>query len=100
MFKSQIAKLAVLAVRWPHLRAALGRQIGPTERDTVLALLEAPLAELPEDASWSARREALHTVLANAQIPEKLRASLLASEALCQLLATAPSIGTTAAGYL
>ncbi|MFG2794062.1 P-loop NTPase fold protein [Streptomyces sp. NPDC048419] len=95
-----IAKLAVLAVRWPHLRAALGRQIGPTERDTVLALLEAPIAELPEEAGWSARREALQTVLSNAQIPDKLRDCLLASEDLCQLLATPPSIGTAAAGYL
>jgi hypothetical protein len=97
---AEIAKLAVLAVRWPHLRASLGRQIGPTERDTVLALLEAPIAELPEDASWSARREALRTVLTEAQIPDKLRTSLLASEDLCQLLATAPPIGTAAAGYL
>ncbi|MEU6261430.1 P-loop NTPase fold protein [Streptomyces sp. NPDC047043] len=95
-----IAKLAVLAVRWPHLRAALGRQIGPTERDTVLALLEAPIAELPEEAGWSARREALQTVLTNAQIPDKLRDCLLASEDLCQLLAAPPSIGTAAAGYL
>ncbi|MEV7197378.1 P-loop NTPase fold protein [Streptomyces sp. NPDC093510] len=95
-----IAKLAVLAVRWPHLRAALGRQIGPTERDTVLALLEAPIAELQEDASWPERREALQAVLAEATIPETLRSNLLASEDLCRLLATAPSIGTAAAGYL
>lgn len=95
-----IAKLAVLAVRWPHLRAVLGRQIGPTERDTVLALLEAPIAELQEDASWPERREALQAVLAEAEIPETLRSNLLASEDLCRLLATAPSIGTAAAGYL
>jgi hypothetical protein len=97
---TEIAKLAVLAVRWPHLRAALSRQIGATERDTVLSLLEAPVVELPADANWSARREALQTVLTDAQIPERLRADLLASEDLWQLLACAPPIGTTAAGYL
>ena len=97
---TEIAKLAVLAVRWPHLRAALGRQVGATERDTVLSLLEAPVAELPENADWPTRRQALHTVLGDAQIPEKLRTNLLASEGLCELLASDPPIGTAAAGYL
>ena len=97
---TEIAKLAVLAVRWPQLRGALGRQIGATERDTVLALLEGPIAELPEDAGWVTRKQALDTVLTDAQIPEKLRASLLASEDLCQLLTHGPSIGTAATGYL
>jgi KAP family P-loop domain/Caspase domain len=97
---TEIAKLAVLAVRWPHLRAALGRQVGATERDTVLSLLEAPIAELPENADWLTRRQALHTVLGDAQIPEKLRTNLLASEGLCELLASDPPIGTAAAGYL
>jgi hypothetical protein len=96
----EIAKLAVLAIRWPHLRAVLSRQIGPTERDTVLSLLEGPVAELPNDAIWPARREALQTVLADAQIPKRLRTNLLASEDLCQFLTCAPPIGTTAAGYL
>jgi hypothetical protein len=97
---AEVAKLAVLAIRWPHLRAALGRQIGATERDTVLSLLEAPVAELPEDADWTARKEALHQSLADAHVPDRLRANLLASEDLCKLLATNPSIGTTAAIFL
>ncbi|GAA5191530.1 hypothetical protein GCM10023322_49070 [Rugosimonospora acidiphila] len=97
---AEVAKLAVLAVRWPHLRSALGRQVGATERDTVLSLLEAPIAELPEDAAWADRRKALETVLTDAQLPERLRTNLLASEDLCHLLTCAPSIGNVAAGYL
>jgi hypothetical protein len=97
---AQIAKLAVIAVRWPHLRSALGRQIGPTDRDTVLALLEEPIAELGEAASWSARKAALHSVLSEAEIPDQLKADLLVSEDLCTLLASQPPIGTTTAGYL
>jgi hypothetical protein len=97
---AEVAKLAVLAVRWPHLRAALGRQIGATERETVLALLEAPIAELAEDASWVDRRASLAKVLDEAQLPQQLRDALLASEELCRLLATGPPIGTAAAGFL
>ncbi|MEH1129124.1 hypothetical protein [Micromonospora sp. CPCC 206061] len=97
---AEVTKLAVLAIRWPHLRAALGRQIGTTERDTVLSLLEAPVAELPEDADWTARKEALHQSLVNAHVPDRLRANLLGSEDLCKLLAANPSIGTTAAIFL
>src|SRR5512144_112445 len=44
----EIAKLAIIAVRWPQLRGALGRQIGPTKRDTIMSLLEGPLGELRE----------------------------------------------------
>lgn len=55
----QVAKLAVLAVRWPELRGVLGRQIGPDNNDTLLALLEAPLDELPPEAEWSVRRDVL-----------------------------------------
>jgi hypothetical protein len=97
---TEIAKLAVIAVRWPQLRGALGRQIGPTERDTVLSLLEAPIAEIKEDADWPDRKAALNSVLLKADIPDRLRVDLLESEDLCTLLAHHPPIGTTAAGYL
>ncbi|MFD0743299.1 P-loop NTPase fold protein [Phytohabitans flavus] len=97
---AEVAKLALLAIRWPHLRAALGRQIGATERDTVLSLLEAPVAELPEDADWAARKEALRAALVDAKVPDRLRANLLASDDLCKLLASGPAIGTTAAIFL
>jgi hypothetical protein len=43
----QVAKLAVLAVRWPQLRGILGRQIGPEDGDTLLALLETPWMNCP-----------------------------------------------------
>jgi hypothetical protein len=96
----QVAKLAVLAVRWPHLRAALGRHVGPTEHDTILGLLETPIPDIGEDVDWRTRRKALETVLADRQVPETLRASLLGSEDLCLLLTTPPAIGAAAAGYL
>ena len=89
-----------MAVRWPQVRGALGRQIGSTERETVLSLLEAPIAELEEEADWPTRKAALDLVLLKADIPDRLRADLLASEDLCQLLARHPPIGTTAASYL
>lgn len=66
----------------------------------MLSLLEGPVAELPDGASWPDRWEALRTVLADARIPEKLRTNLLASEDLCQFLTCASMIGTTAVGYL
>jgi len=42
----------------------------------------------------------LDLVLLKADIPDRLRADLLASEDLCKLLARHPPIGMTAAGYL
>ena len=96
----EVAKLAVVAVRWPHLRNALGRQIGPTERDTVLGLLEAPIAELPDDADSDARRAALAVAIDDDRLPPRLREHLLASPDLCDLLAHGPLIGTAAVGYL
>jgi KAP family P-loop domain len=96
----QVAKLAVLAVRWPQLRGILGRQIGPEDGDTLLALLEAPLEELPADAAWSERKEALAKKLAGSPVPEKLRQDLLAHEALCECLANGPPIGAAASGFL
>jgi hypothetical protein len=96
----QVAKLAVLAVRWPQLRGVLGRQIGPDDGDTLLALLEAPLDELPPDAAWPVRREALAKKLADSPVPEKLQQDLLAREAPCQCLANGPPIGAAASGFL
>ena len=96
----QVAKLAVLAVRWPRLRGILGRQIGPEDGDTLLALLEEPLDELPPDAAWSVRKEALAKKLTDSPVPEKLQQDLLAHEALCQCLANGPPIGATASGFL
>jgi hypothetical protein len=96
----QVAKLAVLAVRWPQLRGILGRQIGADDGDTLLVLLEAPLDELPSDAAWSVRREALAKRLADSPVPQKLQQDLLAHEDLCKCLANGPPIGAAASGFL
>jgi hypothetical protein len=96
----QIAKLAVLAVRWPQLRSALSRQIGAAEGETVLALLEAPIVGLDDNAGWPVYREALEQVLIDSHVPEKLRADLLGARDLCRLLRSGPAIGAAAAGYL
>jgi KAP family P-loop domain len=96
----QVAKLAVLAVRWPQLRGILGRQIGSEDGDTLLALLEAPLDELPPDVAWSERKEALAKKLADSPVPEKLQQDLLAHETLCECLANGPPIGAAASGFL
>jgi KAP family P-loop domain len=96
----QLAKLAVLAVRWPQLRGILGRQIGPDESDTLLGLLEAPLEELAPDAAWPVRKEALAKKLAEAPVPPKLQQDLLAHEAFCECVANGPTIGAVASGFL
>jgi hypothetical protein len=96
----QVAKLAVLVVRWPQLRGVLSRQIGPAESDTLLALLEAPLEELPPDAAWSVRKETLAKKLADSLVPERLQQDLLAHETLCECLANGPPIGAAASGFL
>jgi KAP family P-loop domain len=97
---AQVAKLAVLAVRWPQLRTVLTRQVGPGTGDTILALLEAPEGKPLPDASWAERRKALDVTLEHSQVPANLRGALLAQESLCMFLATDPPIGTAAAGFL
>ena len=97
---AEIAKLAVLAVRWPHLRSALGRQVGMTERDTLLSLLETTIAEFDDNTNWVTKRQELHRALGDLQIPERLLTNLITSDGLCEFLASAPPIGTAAPGYL
>jgi hypothetical protein len=58
------------------------------------------LDELPPDAAWSVRKEALAKKLTDSPVPEKLQQDLLAHEALCQCLANGPPIGATASGFL
>jgi hypothetical protein len=96
----QIAKLAVLAVQWPQLRSVLGRQLGPDNGATLLALLEAPLDELPPETDWPVRRDALAKKLADSPVPKQLQEDLLAREELCECLANGPPIGAAASGFL
>jgi KAP family P-loop domain/Domain of unknown function (DUF4062) len=96
----QVAKLAALAVRWPWLQNALIRQIGTTEYDTVLALLEGPLEGVPSTADWATRKESLAKTIAQAQLPEKLQQQLLANDGLCRFVANDPKVAKVTSGFL
>jgi hypothetical protein len=96
----QVAKLAVLAVRWPHLRNTLGRQVGNVDDRILLEFLEASMDGLPPDQAWPECRDALATKLIDAQVPERLRQILLTDEKLCRFLASAPALGGAAEGFV
>jgi hypothetical protein len=96
----EFAKLAILAVRWPWLRAALARQIGAGQSDTLLALLEQPIDGLDEHADWPARKEALAKVLESSHVPEDLQSDLLSHPELCLFLSGEPKVGDAIIGFL
>ena len=87
----QVAKIAVLAVRWPHLIGYLGQDVDGHE--SVLAALER-LAREGDAGPWTA--EALRA----AQITQQRCAELAGDDDLCELLRAEPAIGRSAAGFL
>jgi hypothetical protein len=59
MILDQIARVAVLVIRWPQLRNLLVRQVGADKDETVLALLERSIRSLPREAKWDVCKTAL-----------------------------------------
>lgn len=91
----QVAKLAVLAVRWPNLLELFGRPWALGEDERVLARLET-LARTQQGngvpADWS-------ETLSSGPFPDRLRAQL-ASPALYRVLKGEPLLGESPAGFL
>jgi KAP family P-loop domain/PspA-Associated protein len=88
----QVAKIAVLAVRWPHLVGVLGEQI---DGRTVLEALEkAAGADIQhrEDRQYS---QVVATLRTSDALVDQMR-----SHDFRALLASAPSIGPAASGFL
>jgi hypothetical protein len=81
------AKLARLAIGWPHLLSELGRD-HPTERKPLLALLEQAAAD---DEAWAIRV---------ASLPERVKPDLQPEGKLRALLKTEPKVGETSAGFV
>lgn len=96
---SEVAKLAVLAVRWPRLRNSFSRRIGQLESETVLAVLERSIREAPGEAEWRIRQEAVVKTLESMAVPERLCDELV-REDLFHFLVSEPSIGGCARGFL
>jgi KAP family P-loop domain len=89
----QVAKIAVLAVRWPHLLGYFGQD--RDRQETVLALLERLAAREDTDKEgWNK-----DTLLAE-EIAEARCSELLADEELRELLKSQPQVAAKAAGFL
>jgi hypothetical protein len=87
----QVAKIAVLAVRWPHLLGYLGQDVDG--RENVLTALER-LARQGDSGPWIAESlDALH-------ITKQRSAELASDDDLLELLRAEPAIGPSAAGFL
>jgi hypothetical protein len=91
----EVAKLAVLGIRWPGLLSTLSLPAGLDEL-TVFELLEKP-PESPRPAQT--KEEYLEASLAQAGLDEKMIGSLLESE-LTRFLRSEPMVGPGVRGYL
>jgi hypothetical protein len=91
----QVAKLAVLAVRWPNLLEVFGRPWDPGEDERVLARLETLARGQPGDgalADWS-------DLLEQGPFSDRIRKQL-ASPALYRVLKGEPLLGESPSGFL
>jgi KAP family P-loop domain/Putative peptidoglycan binding domain len=91
----QVGKLAVLAVRWPHLLSVFGRPSAVTDGN-VLSHLE-PLAVKSKDADDASK--AWRAALEDAGFTKRLQDEL-GSDELRVILARRPKIGKAAEGFL
>jgi hypothetical protein len=96
----QVAKLAMLAVRWPHLRGILGTGVPLGEHGSVLELLESLLRETDSAAAESDIRDALDNQLAVAGVRPAMRTAVLDCDDLCAFLAGPPRIDASVASLL
>lgn len=93
----EVAKLAVLGIRWPGLLRALALPVAGSGADsrTVFELMEAPLPAAPTESQESA----LKRELAAAGIPDHVAEALTATE-LLSFLTAGPKVGAGIRGYL
>lgn len=82
----QLAKLAVLSIRWPHLTGVLGRRMALDDEHTVLERIEVALS-------------AGTAIPADVPLPDWVVSELGASNELREYLATEPRLGRVIAGF-
>jgi hypothetical protein len=83
-----VAKLALLAVRYPHLLTALGEDVAQHgDRGCLLALLESA----QDEADWAKQAQLA---------PEHVRAEVERTVALRELVMRKPVVGPVASGFL
>jgi hypothetical protein len=85
----QVAKLAVLTVRWPNLLDVLAQPYELDRPDRLLSLLESAAGDA---ATWG-------STVAGASVAERVRAQL-ASPRLRRVLADPPALGDASRGFL
>jgi hypothetical protein len=96
----QVAKLSILAVRWPHLLAVFARHTQPGSDKRILEYLETAAMEMEKPADgtgdklkeWKEKVEAI-------SLPPRIRQQMLSAE-LRRFLAHEPAAGNSMAGLL
>ena len=82
-----VAKLALLAVRYPHLLSALGEDVPDRDRECLLSWLESA----QDQADWETRAQLA---------PKRLRTEVEKTVALRELVMRKPVVGPVASGFL
>jgi hypothetical protein len=95
-----VAKLAVLAIRWPGLMATLAESAGSDGR-TIFDTLEDPPTPTrrKNETKKTADRRVLVEALTRAGVAKPIRDRLLSSE-LREFMSSQPRLGRAARGYL
>jgi len=88
----ELAKLAVLGIRWPHLAGLLGQPIGPSDPRQQIALLE----DLARSAPKGGRKGAVHEA---PPLDKRLLDELTSSEELREYLVSEPRLADRLAGF-
>jgi hypothetical protein len=96
----EVAKLGVLAIRWPGLMACLGRS-GGTDGRAIFDILEQPprATRRRNEGQATADRRVLRDALTRATVTKPMRDRLLDRE-LCEFMKSAPMLGAASRGYL
>lgn len=92
----QVAKLALLAIRWPHLRGVLGGPVRTGEEVTVLAQLVTCL----HAENGGQPPPSLDQQLTDAGVRETVRRTLVADQSLCAFLREQPRLEASVASLL
>ena len=98
---SDLAKLAVLGIRWPSLLTALAQPVGDAEGPSVFELLESP----PDgdtrrgESKKAAERRRMSQRLARSAVSDQTKERLL-SEGFRDFMRRPPTVGSTASSYL
>jgi hypothetical protein len=98
---NDLAKLAVLGIRFPSLLAALGQPLGNTDGRSVFELLEAPpeVTRRRGESIRAAERRRLKRGLDKSTLSDPTK-QLLLSEEFRDFMKSGPKVGSGAAPYL